>query len=67
MSKIFDKARVDPIEYVSQGAAERIARQLAAEEGIFCGISAAGACEIALRISQTKSTIVFVVCDRGDR
>jgi cysteine synthase B len=46
-----------------------MARRLAAEEGIFCGISAAGACEIALRISQTveNATIVFVVCDRGDR
>jgi cysteine synthase B len=69
LPKIFDKARVDQIEYVSQAAAERMARRLAAEEGIFCGISAAGACEIALRISQTveNATIVFIVCDRGDR
>jgi cysteine synthase B len=46
-----------------------MARRLAAEEGIFCGISAAGACEVALRIAQTveNATIVFVVCDRGDR
>ncbi|GGX91582.1 cysteine synthase CysM [Massilia dura] len=69
LPKIFDKARVDQIESVSQAAAERMARRLAAEEGIFCGISAAGACEIALRISQTveNATIVFIVCDRGDR
>lgn len=69
MPKIFDKARVDQIEYVSQAAAENMARRMAAEEGIFCGISAAGACEVALRISQTveNATIVFVVCDRGDR
>jgi len=69
LPKIFDKARVDQVEYVSQAAAERMARRLAAEEGIFCGISAAGACEIALRISQTveNATIVFIVCDRGDR
>jgi cysteine synthase B len=69
LPKIYDKARVDQIEYVTQAAAERMARRLAAEEGIFCGISAAGACEIALRISQTveNATIVFVVCDRGDR
>ena len=69
LPKIYDKARVDQIEYVSQGAAERMARRLAAEEGIFCGISAAGACEIALRVSQTveNATIVFIVCDRGDR
>lgn len=69
MPKIFDKARVDQVESVTQAAAEQMARRLAAEEGIFCGISAAGACEIALRISQTveDATIVFVVCDRGDR
>ncbi|MES2019121.1 MAG: cysteine synthase CysM [Pseudomonadota bacterium] len=65
LPKIYDKARVDRIESVSQAASE----QMAAEEGIFCGISAAGACEIALRVSQTveNATIVFVVCDRGDR
>lgn len=69
LPKIYDKARVDCIESVSQAAAEQMARRLAAEEGIFCGISAAGACEIALRVSQTveNATIVFVVCDRGDR
>lgn len=69
LPKIYDKARVDQIEPVSQAAAERMARRLAVEEGIFCGISAAGACEVALRIAETteNATIVFVVCDRGDR
>jgi cysteine synthase B len=69
LPKIYDKARVDQVESVSQAAAEQMARRLAAEEGIFCGISAAGACEIALRVSQTveNATIVFIVCDRGDR
>jgi cysteine synthase B len=69
LPKIFDKSRVDQIEPVSQAMAERMARKMAAEEGIFCGISAGGACEIALRVSQTveNATIVFVVCDRGDR
>jgi cysteine synthase B len=69
LPKIYDKARVDQVESVSQAASEQMARRLAVEEGIFCGISAAGACEIALRISQTveNATIVFVVCDRGDR
>ncbi|MBC3811836.1 MULTISPECIES: cysteine synthase CysM [Undibacterium] len=69
MPKIFDKAKVDQVESVSQGDAEHMARRLAAEEGIFCGISAAGACEIALRIAETveNATIVFIVCDRGDR
>jgi cysteine synthase B len=69
LPKIYDKSRVDQVESVSQAAAERMARRMAVEEGIFCGISAAGACEVALRISQTveNATIVFVVCDRGDR
>jgi cysteine synthase B len=69
LPKIYDKARVDQVESVSQAAAEQMARRMAAEEGIFCGISAAGACEVALRIAQTveNATIVFIVCDRGDR
>jgi cysteine synthase B len=69
LPKIFDRTRVDQVENVSQAASEQMARRLAAEEGIFCGISAAGACEIALRVSQTveNATIVFIVCDRGDR
>jgi cysteine synthase B len=69
LPKIFDRSRVDQVENVGQAAAEQMARRLAAEEGIFCGISAAGACEVALRISQTveNATIVFIVCDRGDR
>lgn len=69
LPKIYDKSRVDQVEQVSQAASEQMARRLAAEEGIFCGISAAGACEVALRISQTveNATIVFIVCDRGDR
>ena len=69
LPKIYDKSKVDQLENVSQAAAERMARRLAAEEGIFCGISAAGACEVALRISQgtENATIVFIVCDRGDR
>lgn len=69
LPKIFDRSRVDQVENVSQGAAEQMARRMAIEEGIFCGISAAGACEVALRICQTveNATIVFIVCDRGDR
>ena len=69
MPKIFRHARVDRIESVAQADAEQMARRLAAEEGIFCGISAAGACWIALRLAEEveNSTIVFVVCDRGDR
>jgi cysteine synthase B len=69
MPKIYEDSRVDQIEYVSQSTAEHMARRLAMEEGVFCGISTAGACDVALRLSQTveNATIVFIVCDRGDR
>ncbi len=69
LPKIFDRSRVDQVENVSQSVAEHMARRLAIEEGIFAGISAAGACEVALRISATveNAVIVFIVCDRGDR
>ena len=69
LPKIFDRGRVDRIELVSQADAEAMTRRLASEEGIFCGISAGGACTVALRISREveNATIVFVVCDRGDR
>jgi cysteine synthase B len=69
LPKIFDVSRVDRIENVSQGDAEDFARRLAREEGIFGGISSGGACAIAMRVSQAveNATIVFVVCDRGDR
>jgi cysteine synthase B len=67
--KIYADAKVDRIEYVSQAAAEDMARRLAREEGIFCGISAAGALVVALRVAERieNATIVFIVCDRGDR
>jgi cysteine synthase B len=69
LPKIYQADRVDRIEYVSQGEAEEMARRMAAEEGIFCGISAAGALVIALRTAREveNATIVFIVCDRGDR
>ncbi len=69
LPKIYQHAIVDQVEHVTQADAEAMARRLAAEEGIFCGISAAGACCIALRLAATleNATIVFVVCDRGDR
>ena len=62
-------AIIDQIDEVSQADAESMARRLATTEGIFCGPSAAGACCIALRLAETvtNATIVFIVCDRGDR
>jgi S-sulfo-L-cysteine synthase (O-acetyl-L-serine-dependent) len=69
LPKIFDRSRIDRVENVSQAASEAMARKLASVEGIFCGISSGGACEVALRIARQveNATIVFIVCDRGDR
>jgi len=69
LPKIYNAKNVDALEYVSQPAAEEMTRRLAREEGIFCGISSGGALAVALRISQRveNATIVFIVCDRGDR
>jgi S-sulfo-L-cysteine synthase (O-acetyl-L-serine-dependent) len=69
LPKIYDPRHVDELVYVSQADAEDMARRLAREEGLFAGISAAGACWVALQIAQQveNATIVFIVCDRGDR
>ena len=69
LPKIYDPSRVDELVLVTQADAEDMARRLAREEGLFAGISAAGACWVALQIAQQvdNATIVFVVCDRGDR
>ena len=67
--KIYDPTHIDEVILVSQDDAEDMARRLAREEGLFAGISAAGACWVALQVAQRleNATIVFVVCDRGDR
>jgi cysteine synthase B len=69
LPKIYDKARVDRLEYVSQSDAEAMTRRLASEEGIFAGISSGGAVAVALRLCAElrNAVIVTIVCDRGDR
>jgi len=69
LPKIYDKARVDRVEPVSQAEAEEMTRRMAREEGIFAGISSGGAMHVALRISKElkNAVIVTIVCDRGDR
>jgi cysteine synthase B len=69
LPKIYDPSQVDELVYVSQSDAEETCRQMARSEGIFAGISAAGACWVAQEISKKvqNATIVFIVCDRGDR
>lgn len=69
LPSIFEAARVDRTIDVSQEEAEDMTRRLAAEEGLFCGISSGGAVAAALKLSEMVSdaTIVTIICDRGDR
>jgi cysteine synthase B len=69
LPRIYDKARVDRLEYVGQADAEDMTRRLASEEGIFAGISSGGATAVALRIAAElkNAVIVTIICDRGDR
>jgi S-sulfo-L-cysteine synthase (O-acetyl-L-serine-dependent) len=69
LPKIYDPTNIDQILDVTQQEAEQTTRDLAAKEGIFCGISSGGAAAVALRLAQTleNATIVSIVCDRGDR
>lgn len=69
LPKIYDATLVNELEPISQTEAEEMTRALAVQEGIFAGISSAGALVAALRIAQRveNATIVFIVCDRGDR
>jgi cysteine synthase B len=69
LPKIYERARVDRLESVSQADAEEMTRRLAREEGIFAGISSGGALQVALRVAKElkNAVIVAIVCDRGDR
>jgi len=69
LPKIYDRSRIDQLIDVSQADAEETTRRLAAEEGIFCGISSGGAAAVALRLADELegATIVSIICDRGDR
>ncbi len=69
LPRIYEKPRVDALEYVSQADAEEMTRRLAREEGIFAGISSGGALHVAVRLAAglENAVIVSIVCDRGDR
>jgi cysteine synthase B len=69
LPKICDWSRVDRVIEVSQRDAEDMARRLAAEEGIFAGVSSGGALWAALQVAADArgAVIAFIVCDRGDR
>lgn len=66
---IFDASQVDRIIDIGQDEAEQTTRDLAAKEGIFCGISSGGAVAAALELSRNveNAIIVAIICDRGDR
>jgi cysteine synthase B len=69
LPKIYDKGRVDRLEYVNQADAEEMTRRMAREEGLFAGISSGGAMAVALRVAEQvrNAVIVTIICDRGDR
>ena len=69
LPKIYDRSRVDEIHDVNQQQAEDTTRALAAQEGVFCGVSSGGATYVALELAKRveNATIVVIICDRGDR
>src|SRR3990170_517587 len=69
LPKIFDRSRVDEIIDITPKEAEDMTKRLAAEEGIFAGISSGGAISATLRFAATvqNAVIVTIICDRGDR
>lgn len=69
LPSIFEPERVDRIIDVDQTIAEETMRQLAVQEGIFCGVSSGGSVATALKLSEQveQAVIVAIICDRGDR
>jgi cysteine synthase B len=69
LPSIYKPERVDTIVDVTGEEAESTMRDLAAREGIFCGVSAGGAMAAALKIAEglREATIVVIIPDRGDR
>ncbi len=69
LPKIYDPSHIDRVLDVSQQEAEQTTRDLAAREGIFCGISSGGAVAVALRLARQleNATLVAIIADRGDR
>ena len=69
LPSIFDSTLVDRVIDMDQSIAEITMRRLAAEEGIFCGVSSGGSVAGALQLSREveNATIVAIICDRGDR
>lgn len=66
---IFQARWVDRTLDMSETLASETMRQLARQEGIFCGMSSGGAVAGALQIASEHpgSRVVAIICDRGDR
>ncbi len=69
LPSIFEGENIDRVVSMGQPKAEQTMRDLAAKEGIFCGVSSGGAVAAALELSQSveRAVIVAIICDRGDR
>jgi len=69
LPSIYDSSRVDRVVDIEQAQAEQTMKELARQEGIFCGVSSGGSIYAALQLSKevSNATIVAIVCDRGDR
>jgi cysteine synthase B len=69
LPSIFERTRVDRVIDVDQRDAEVMMKRLAAEEGVFCGVSSGGSVVGALKIAENveNAVIVAIICDRGDR
>lgn len=69
LPEIFAPDNIDEIRNVTEEDALQTMRQLAAREGIFCGVSSGGAVSAALALSRevANAVIVAIICDRGDR
>lgn len=70
LPRIYEPSRVDRLVDCSEGAAREATQALAREEGLFVGMSAGGACHVALQVAREApagSVVVFIVPDRGDK
>ncbi|GAB7257893.1 cysteine synthase CysM [uncultured Polaribacter sp.] len=66
---IFTRSKVDEVIEVGEEEAKKMTQRLAAEEGIFAGMSSGGSVATAIKVAERleKGVVVAIVCDRGDR
>lgn len=66
---IYKRDKLDDVMTMEDDEAYEMTRRLAAEEGIFAGISSGAAVAGAVRVAKDmkSGTVVTIICDRGDR